>query len=92
MIIKLFDRTEIVVSQDEAAKVVNAIERDVASIVVKGIFLNNPKRVIAYVMPGGYTEADRADKSHRIAATSTHRGEYSPAKERIREMFRNKHV
>lgn len=84
MIIKLFDKTELFVTQAEATRVTDAINRGAAMIQIKGMTLN-PK-AIAVIIPGGYTEVDIAPVERRLPRPD-YRGEPSPALEKMREKW-----
>lgn len=57
MIVKLFDKTEIIVSAEEAKSLERSMERDRDGVVkIKGYVIK--KTAIAYIRPGGVTLAD----------------------------------
>lgn len=87
MIIKLKDGTQITVSKLQADKVKTAIESDAKAINLDDKWFRSDW--IASIMPGGQTEADKIPE-HRQISPADHRGEYSPAKEKIRENLRIK--
>jgi len=85
VIVKLFDKTEIVVSQDEAKKIGEAINKGVKMISIKGSLINPSS--IASIMPGGHTQADVMPWSKRLPPPD-HRGLASPAKEVLRKRLK----
>lgn len=81
MIIKLFDKTEIIVTKEEATKVAEAINRGVKMIAIKGNLIN--PSAIALIREGGQTQADNFKKLDR----PDFRGKDSPAKEKLRQQI-----
>ena len=83
MIVKLFDGLEIQAS-DKLREKVDAALGQSKSIIINGMTIT-PKS-IAYIKNGGYTEADTGQKTNLLSPTDN-RGEYSPAKEKLRQQF-----
>ena len=87
MIVKLFDRTEIIVTEPQAEAIVNAIERGVKMIRINKMVIASG--AIAVIKPGGHTQADIVPRNRQLAPPDN-RGTDSPAKERLREMLAKK--
>lgn len=81
MIVVLFNKQEIVITKQEADAIDSMIETDVKWIKI-GDFRVRPSAIML-IKPGGVAEADL---THRIEAHD-YRGEYSPAKEKIKEQL-----
>lgn len=68
MIVKLFDHTEIVISQEEGKKLSAVLQRSTDGyVMLHGTLVK--KSAISMVKPGGHTEADtlpRVEHSHRL--------------------------
>lgn len=83
MIIKLFDKTEFEVSQEQAELIKRAITEGEPSIEIKDKWFRTS--AIATIMPGGKTEADIPIE--RRLAPPDYRGQPSVAKEKLRRQI-----
>jgi hypothetical protein len=82
MIVKLFDKTELTISTNAAVKLTESLQRDPQGYVtINGMVIK--KTAIAMIKPGGEVLANAVALIER----PDHRGEYSPAKEKLRKMF-----
>lgn len=88
MIVKLFDGTEFDVTKQQAEQVKQMISQGKRTIVIGESWLKSSS--IAVIRPGGKTEADTVPDNRKIEARTDHRGEHSPAKERLRQWITNK--
>lgn len=83
MIVKLFDKTELTISQNAAMRLTESLQRDPQGYVtLNGIVIK--KTAIAMIKPGGRTEPDT---KQLLLEKPDYRGEFSPAKEKLRQMF-----
>jgi hypothetical protein len=86
MIIKLKDGTETIVNNEKAERAIEQIESGAVSFRVNGMWIRSDW--VAVIKPGGTTEVDIVPRDHQLDRPD-HRGEYSPAKEKLRKLWGN---
>ena len=83
MIVKLFDKTELVISKNAADRLASSLKRDPQGYVtLNGMVIK--KTAIALIKPGG-----DEPKNYNMIAAPDHRGEQSDAKEKIRQALQS---
>lgn len=84
MILVLFDRSEVMVSKEQADKIKQMIKNGAEWIEIKGNMYK--ASAIMIIKQGGYTEADKIPEHLRIDPKD-YRGEYSEAKEKLKKRW-----
>jgi hypothetical protein len=85
VIVKLFDKTELIISQNAADKLTASLRRDPQGYVtINGMVIK--KTAIALVKPGGEPPIE---KNYNMIEAPDNRGVDSSAKERIRQALKN---
>lgn len=84
MIVVLFNKEEIIITQEEANRIDDMIEADVKWITI-GQFRIRPS-AIALIKPGGFSETDKVPQSHRLERPD-YRGKPSTVKEELRKRW-----
>jgi hypothetical protein len=87
MIMKLKDGTELLITEEQGKRAIQAIDSGISSIVVNDNWVRCDWIVV--VKPGGRTEVEKIQSDRQIDRPN-HRGENSENKERIRTMLLSK--